>query len=157
VADDKIRSAVASFQGTKRRFDIRVKNSKVIYIDDYAHHPEEISATLGSIKRLYPDKKICCAFQPHLYSRTRDFAAEFAESLSMADHVILLDIYPAREKPLPGVTSEIIYKKLKRGHKTLCKKEQLTEVIKGIDYDILVTMGAGNIDAYTDTIAEYLK
>ncbi|MBQ2065831.1 MAG: UDP-N-acetylmuramate--L-alanine ligase [Paludibacteraceae bacterium] len=157
VTDDKIRSAVASFQGTKRRFDIRVKNSKVIYIDDYAHHPEEISATLGSIKRLYPGKKICCAFQPHLYSRTRDFAAEFAESLSAADHVILLDIYPAREKPLPGVTSEIIYKKLKRGHKTLCKKEQLTEAIKNIEYDILVTMGAGNIDAYTDTIAEYLK
>ncbi len=157
VADDSIRNAMSNFQGTKRRFDIRVKNSKVIYIDDYAHHPGEIKATLESIKQLYPGKKICCAFQPHLYSRTKDFASEFAESLLAADHVILLDIYPAREKPIPGVTSEIIYKGLKRGHKTLCKKEQLTEVIKQINFDILVTMGAGNIDAYTDTIAEELK
>lgn len=157
VSDSAIRNAMSTFQGTKRRFDIRVKNSKVVYIDDYAHHPGEIKATLNSIKQLYPGKKICCAFQPHLYSRTRDFAPQFAESLSIADHVILLDIYPAREKPIPGVTSEIIYKGLKRGHKTLCKKEQLTDVIKNMDYDILVTMGAGNIDAYTDTIADYLK
>ena len=157
VSDSAIRNAMSTFQGTKRRFDIRVKNSKVVYIDDYAHHPGEIKATLNSIKQLYPGKKICCAFQPHLYSRTRDFAPQFAESLSIADHVILLDIYPAREKPIPGVTSEIIYKGLKRGHKTLCKKEQLTDVIKNMDYDILVTMGAGNIDAYTDTIANYLK
>lgn len=157
VDDNSIRKAIATFQGTKRRFDIKVKNSKVIYIDDYAHHPGEIRATLDSIRKLYPGKKICCAFQPHLYSRTRDFAAEFAESLSGADYVILLDIYPAREKPIPGVTSEIIYKGLKRGHKTMCKKENLTEAIKNIDYDILVTMGAGNIDAYTDKIADYLK
>ena len=112
VSDSAIRNAMSTFQGTKRRFDIRVKNSKVVYIDDYAHHPGEIKATLNSIKQLYPGKKICCAFQPHLYSRTRDFAPQFAESLSIADHVILLDIYPAREKPIPGVTSEIIYKGL---------------------------------------------
>ena len=105
VDDNSIRKAIATFQGTKRRFDIKVKNSKVIYIDDYAHHPGEIRATLDSIRKLYPGKKICCAFQPHLYSRTRDFAAEFAESLSGADYVILLDIYPAREKPIPETWS----------------------------------------------------
>lgn len=157
ISDAHIKEGVKSFKGTKRRFDIRFKNSKVVYIDDYAHHPGEIRATLESVKSLYPGKKICCAFQPHLYSRTRDFAAEFAESLLIADHVVLLDIYPAREKPIPGVTSEIIYKKLKRGHKSLCKKEELLDTIKNLDFDILLTMGAGNIDAYTEKIEAYLN
>jgi len=157
VSEKHIKEAVKSFKGTKRRFDIRVANEKVIYIDDYAHHPGEIKASLNSIKQLYPDKKICCAFQPHLYTRTRDFAKEFAESLSIADDVIIVDIYPAREKPIPGVTSELIYKDIKKGKKTMCKKEELIDTMKKRDFDIFVTMGAGNIDAYTDKIEEELK
>jgi len=155
VSAKHIKEAVKSFKGTLRRFDIRVKSDKVIYIDDYAHHPNEIKASLESIKALYPDKRICCAFQPHLYTRTRDFADGFAESLSVADDVILLDIYPAREQPIPGVTSEIIYKKLKKGHKTMCKKEELVSEIDKHTFDIFVTMGAGNIDRYTDVIEKH--
>lgn len=157
VSTKSIQNAVKSFKGTQRRFDIRVNTEKVIYIDDYAHHPDEIKASLESIKALYPNKKICCAFQPHLYTRTRDFATEFAESLAMADDVILLDIYPAREKPIPGVTSEIIYKKLKGCGKSMCKKEELVNEMDKHTFDIFVTMGAGNIDRYTDVIEEHLN
>lgn len=157
ISENHIIEAIKSFKGTRRRFDIRVATDKVIYIDDYAHHPGEIKASLESIKQLYPDKKICCAFQPHLYTRTRDFAPEFAECLSIADDVILVDIYPAREKPIPGVTSELIYKGLPKGRKVMCKKEKLVETMKSRSFDIFVTMGAGNIDTYTDIIEAELK
>lgn len=156
VSDNIIKDSVKSFKGVHRRFDIKLKNSKVIYIDDYAHHPNEINATLSSIKELYPNKKIYAIFQPHLYSRTKAFATEFANSLDYADDITLLDIYPAREKPIKGVTSEIILNKLKNKNKTLCTKENLLEEIKKHDFDILVTMGAGNISDYTDKIAEAL-
>lgn len=156
VSTKNIKDAVKSFKGTLRRFDVRVKTDKVIYIDDYAHHPNEIKASLESIKALFPNKRICCAFQPHLYTRTRDFAAGFAESLAIADDVILLDIYPAREEPIPGVTSEMIYKKLKGCDKAMCKKEDLVNEIDKHSFDIFVTMGAGNIDRYTDIIEKHL-
>lgn len=156
VSDTLIKDSVKSFKGTKRRFDIRVKNNNVVYIDDYAHHPNEISASLASIKELYSDKRICVVFQPHLYSRTRDFAAEFAKSLDIADDIILTDIYPAREKPIKGVTSDIILKKLKNKNKALCAKEDIVKELANHKFDVLVTMGAGNIDRYVSEIENYL-
>ncbi len=157
VSEKRIQDAVKSFKGTERRFEIRMANDKVIYIDDYAHHPAEIKATLKSMKQLYPDKKICCVFQPHLYTRTRNFATEFAESLSLADTVILTEIYPAREKPIPGVTSEIILKELKSTNKVMCKKEELIETMRKQTFDIFVTMGAGDICTLYGKIEDELK
>ncbi len=157
VSDALIKESIKSFKGTKRRFDIRVKNDKVIYIDDYAHHPNEIKASLSSIKDLYPNKRLCVVFQPHLYSRTRDFAADFAVSLDKADDIILTDIYPARELPIKGVTSETILKKIKNKKKTLCAKENIVKELENHNFDILVTLGAGNIDRYVSDIENYLQ
>lgn len=152
-----IKKAVQTFKGSMRRFDIRVKNEKVVYIDDYAHHPEEIKACVESIRALYPDKRICGIFQPHLYSRTKDFADEFAESLSKLDDVIVLDIYPARELPIKGVTSNMIHRKIKGKKSVLCKKEDCLEEIKSHNFDVLITIGAGNIDQLVNPITEYLN
>ena len=152
-----IKKAVQTFKGSNRRFDIRVKNEKVVYIDDYAHHPEEIKACVESIRALYPDKRICGIFQPHLYSRTKDFADEFAESLSKLDDVIVLDIYPARELPLKGVTSNMIHRKIKGKKSILCKKENCLEELKLHNFDVLITIGAGNIDQLVTPITEYLN
>ena len=152
-----IKKAVQTFKGSNRRFDIRVKNEKVVYIDDYAHHPEEIKACVESIRALYPDKRICGIFQPHLYSRTKDFADEFAESLSKLDDVIVLDIYPARELPLKGVTSNMIHRKIKGKKSILCKKENCLEELKLHNFDVLITIGAGNIDQLVNPITEYLN
>ena len=152
-----IKKAVQTFKGSARRFDIRVKNEKVVYIDDYAHHPEEIKACVESIRALYPDKRICGIFQPHLYTRTRDFASEFAESLSKLDDVIVLDIYPARELPIKGVTSNIIHRKIKGKKSILCTKENCLEEIKSHKFDVLITIGAGNIDQLVNPITEYLN
>ena len=140
----------------KRRFDIQVKKPGCVYIDDYAHHPEEINAALSSIRRSYPDAKLTAVFQPHLYTRTRDFAPEFAEALSLADKVILLDIYPARELPIPGVTSEIIFEKVTAPEKVIMKKEELMEYLQNEPVDTLITFGAGNIDRYIRPITEML-
>ena len=152
-----IKKAVQTFKGSMRRFDIRVKNEKVVYIDDYAHHPEEIKACVDSIRALYPDKRICGIFQPHLYSRTKDFYAEFAESLSKLDDVIVLDIYPARELPIKGVTSNLIHRKIKGKKSVLCKKDECLQELKHHNFDVLITIGAGDIDQLVNPITEYLN
>ena len=156
---EKIRTALASFGGVKRRFDIQLKSEKCIYIDDYAHHPREISASLTSIRGNFPQHRLTAIFQPHLYTRTRDFADGFAESLSCVDRLILLDIYPAREEPIPGVTSEIIFKDVTAPEKVLLKKEELMDYMKGLelgDKEVIVTVGAGDIDRFVDPIRELL-
>ena len=157
VKADKIKEALRSFQGVKRRFDYRVKSQKVIYIDDYAHHPEELKAAIGAAKQLYPDKKITGVFQPHLFSRTRDFADGFAESLDLLDECILLDIYPARELPIEGVTSQMLLDKMKSKQKHLVKKENLLEFLRDKPLEVLLTMGAGDIDKFVQPIEEMLK
>ena len=143
-----IREALSSYQGTKRRFETWLKERNGqgrVVIDDYAHHPRELSSSIASVKALYPGRHLTVAFQPHLYSRTRDFAAEFADALSSSDSVVLLDIYPAREEPIPGVTSEIIFDNVKCDDKILIPKEKLVETLKNRNFDILLTAGAGDI------------
>lgn len=154
VTPDEMRRALKSFAGARRRFDYWIREGQTVLIDDYAHHPDEIKASLTSLRALYPDKKISVIFQPHLYSRTRDFCDEFAKSLSLADELILLDIYPAREKPIPGVTSQIIFDKVKCKKKELCSKEKLLETIKGRNFEVLITLGAGDIDRLLPAIKE---
>ena len=157
---EKIREALASFSGVKRRFDIQLKSDRCIYIDDYAHHPREISASLTSIRGNFPKHKLTAIFQPHLYTRTRDFADGFAESLSMVDRLILLDIYPAREEPIPGVTSEIIFRNVTAPEKVLLKKEELMDYMKGLELgekEVFVTVGAGDIDRFVEPINALLN
>lgn len=156
VKDHLIKAAIESYKGVKRRFDIHVNNDRHIYIDDYAHHPEELAKAISSIRGMFPQRKITAIFQPHLYTRTRDFASEFAASLSMVDSLILLDIYPAREEPIEGVTSMIIFKDVTIEDKVLIRKEELLDHLKKTDFDILVTFGAGNIDRFIEPITEYL-
>ena len=153
----RVREALASFEGVKRRFDMQVRNEKHVYIDDYAHHPREIAAALSSIRESYPDRKLTAVFQPHLYTRTRDFADGFAQALSMVDKLILLDIYPARELPIPGVTSEIIFKDVTAPEKVLLRRDEFMDYIKKEEIDLLVTLGAGDIDRFVPEIAEMLK
>jgi UDP-N-acetylmuramate--alanine ligase len=148
--------ALSEFNGVERRFDVQFDDGKSIYIDDYAHHPRELDAIIGSIRKLYPGKKITGIFQPHLYTRTRDFAEEFAESLSALDELILLDIYPAREKAIPGISSSIIFDKVSIPGKKLIKKHDLPDEIKNREIEILVTMGAGDIDRFVPQIKEFL-
>lgn len=153
---DELRNAMLTFQGAKRRFDFIFKTDKIVMIDDYAHHPAELAASITSVKELYPNKKLTGIFQPHLYSRTRDFAPEFAQSLSLLDELILLDIYPAREKPIEGITSEIIFDKV-TCPKILCKKEDLLPLLeKKNDIEILLTVGAGDIDQLLTPIKNLL-
>ena len=153
----KVREALASFEGVKRRFDMQVRSEKVVYIDDYAHHPREIAAALSSIRESYPDKKLTAVFQPHLYSRTKDFAPEFAEALSNVDKLILLEIYPARELPIPGVTSEIIFKDVTAPEKVLLRRDEFMDYIRKESVELLVTLGAGDIDRFVPEIAEMLS
>jgi UDP-N-acetylmuramate--alanine ligase len=152
----QIRQALNTFSGTQRRFDYHIKTDKIVYIDDYAHHPKEIEATLNSVRELYPGKKITGVFQPHLYSRTRDFAEGFAESLSLLDRLILLNIYPARELPIEGVTSDIIFRNVHIKEKMICSKEQLLKILRKADIEILITLGAGDIDKYVEPITQLL-
>ncbi len=154
---ERIKEAATKYQGVQRRFDICFRSNNKLYIDDYAHHPEEIRATIESIKELYPGKKILGVFQPHLYSRTKDFVEEFARSLDLLDEVILMDIYPARELPIPGVTSEIITEKMKIKSRGIVKAENLISTLNEREFDILITMGAGNIDKYIKPICEMLE
>lgn len=155
---EEIRTAMATFQGVDRRFDFKIKNDRIVLLSDYAHHPAEIRQSVTSIRTLYPDKKITAIFQPHLYTRTRDFYKEFADSLSLLDEVILLDIYPAREQPIPGITSQLIYDNLRPGiEKCLCKKEDLLDLLKNKYLEVLITLGAGDIDNYIPQISELLK
>jgi len=155
VPSDSIVHALSDYQGVQRRFDVQVKNERRVYIDDYAHHPTEITAFLSSVRELFPDKKICGIFQPHLYSRTRDFADQFAKSLEMLDQLILMEIYPAREEPIPGVSSEMLLDLIQMDEKVLIKREQLLRVVKERDPEVLVTMGAGDISQFAGPLKEW--
>lgn len=157
VPQEKVILAVSSFRGVVRRFDIRLNIPGHTYIDDYAHHPAEIAATIASIRQVYPGRKIRGIFQPHLYTRTRDFFNDFAAALSRLDSVILLPIYPAREKPIPGVSSEMILERITIPDKKLIGKQELLQEIQETDTDVLVTFGAGDIDRLTGPIETLLK
>ncbi|MGM9832584.1 MAG: UDP-N-acetylmuramate--L-alanine ligase [Candidatus Limisoma sp.] len=158
VNSESIRTAVASFMGPKRRFEFWLKqpDGRVI-IDDYAHHPDELKASIRSVRDLYPGRRLSVIFQPHLYSRTRDFAPEFAEALSHADQVLLLDIYPARELPIEGVTSQIILDRINCPDKAICNKKDLLETIKNYNFDVLLTAGAGDICNYLPEIRKIVE
>ena len=157
VDSGKMKSAMSSFEGIRRRFDVRIRTDETVYIDDYAHHPEELRFTIESVRQLYPNRRITGIFQPHLFTRTRDFADGFAQSLSMLDSLILLDIYPAREAPIEGVTSKIIFDKVSIGDKTLCPKSETVNFLKNKEIDILLTLGAGDIDTLVEPIGKMLK
>jgi len=157
VTEDEIRYAMKTFEGARRRFDFRVKNDKVVYIDDYAHHPQELQSSIRSVKELYEGRKVTGIFQPHLYTRTRDFADGFSSALSLLDRLILLDIYPAREEPIPGVTSEMIFENVTIKDKTICYKDELMEILEKENPDVLLTLGAGDIDRFVEPIRNMLN
>ena len=158
VSNEEIKTGMASFRGVDRRFDFKIKTDKVVYLSDYAHHPEEIKQSILSMRALYGDKKLTGIFQPHLYTRTRDFYQEFAESLSLLDEVILTDIYPARELPIEGVSSQLIYDNLRPGiDKILCTKEEVIDILKKKEIEVLMTLGAGDIENYAPQICEILN
>ncbi len=156
IEPDKIKSALESFKGVKRRFEYIVRNEKNIFIDDYAHHPEELRAFLNSVRQLFPNRKLTTVFQPHLYSRTRDFAEGFSEVLGISDELILLDIYPARELPIPGVSSEMLLDKVNIDNKQICSKQELMQVLSTKELDVIVTVGAGDIDTMVEPIKSML-
>ena len=158
LTEEEIRQGMATFRGVDRRFDFRVKDEHMVYVSDYAHHPAEIKHSILSIRELYEGKKITAVFQPHLYSRTQDFYTEFAESLSLVDDVILLDIYPARELPIPGVTSKLIYDNLApHVTKRMCRRDEMVDMVMNSDFDVLLTLGAGDIENYAPTLEKMLK
>ncbi len=157
IDPEAVKEAIACFEGVKRRLEVHVNTPKLSYVDDYAHHPAELSSAITSLRNMFPGRKITAIFQPHLFTRTRDFAAEFAASLSLVDKLILLDIYPAREEPIPGVTSEIIFKDVTAPEKVLIKKEQLMDYLSEEPLDVLVTFGAGNVDRFIEPITEMLN
>ncbi|OIP85238.1 MAG: UDP-N-acetylmuramate--L-alanine ligase [Porphyromonadaceae bacterium CG2_30_38_12] len=157
VTAKELRVGISSFSGIYRRFNVVYKSNNMVYMDDYAHHPSELKASINSIRSLYPNRKITGIFQPHLYSRTRDFANEFATVLSSLDELILLDIYPARELPIEGVSSEMILNAVKLEHKCLCPNDNLLNLLKDKSLDILVTFGAGSIDRFVPQIKMLLK
>lgn len=153
----KAREAIASFQGAERRFQKVFDDGSRVIIDDYAHHPDELKASIRSIRELYPDRRLTVAFQPHLYTRTRDFAEGFAQALSLADEVILLDIYPAREQPIPGVTSRIIFDRITAEKKVLIPLSDLISTVKSSNFELLLTAGAGSIGTEVPRLAESLQ
>lgn len=158
VTDDEIREGMKTFSGVDRRFDFRIKTDRMVLLSDYAHHPNEIEQSVRSIRELYSGRKIAAVFQPHLYTRTRDFHKEFADSLSLLDKVYLCDIYPARELPIPGVTSKLIYDNLREGvEKELIHKEDVLSVAEAHDFDVLLILGAGDIDNYVPQITDILS
>lgn len=155
---EEIKHGMASFKGVDRRFDFKIKNDRIAFLSDYAHHPEEIRQSILSLRALYPDKKLTAIFQPHLYSRTADFYKEFADSLSLLDEVILTEIYPAREKPIPGVTSKLIYDNLRPGiEKSICRKEDLLRLLPQKSLDVLIVLGAGDLNDYVPQITDILN
>ena len=157
VSNEDIKTGMASFRGVDRRFDFKIKTDKMVYLSDYAHHPEEIKQSILSMRALYEGKRLTGIFQPHLYTRTRDFYQEFADSLSLLDEVILTDIYPARELPIEGVSSQLIYDNLRPGiNKVLCKKEEVIDILKEKEIEVLMTLGAGDIENYAPQICEIL-
>ncbi|GHT45402.1 UDP-N-acetylmuramate--L-alanine ligase [Bacteroidia bacterium] len=157
VSDDELRKGMASFQGAKRRFDFHIKSDEIVLIDDYAHHPEELEASISSVRKLYPDRKLTVVFQPHLYSRTKDFYKEFAKSLSLADEVILIPIYPAREEPIPGVSSRMILDLVTAPHKKLVNYDDLVDVITKEGSDVLLIAGAGDIELLVEPVKNKLN
>ncbi|MBS1933815.1 MAG: UDP-N-acetylmuramate--L-alanine ligase [Bacteroidetes bacterium] len=157
ITDKKIKDAVESFKGVKRRFEYIIKNERQVFIDDYAHHPEELKALISSAKKLFPELKCTVVFQPHLYSRTRDFADEFAESLDLADEIILLPVYPARELPIEGVSSEMILNKMKKTNKRVIKKNEVVAWISRQKPELLITAGAGDIDTLVTPLKEVIE
>ncbi len=154
---NEIKAGLEDYRGVARRFDVQFINQKCVYIDDYAHHPEELKAVISSVKALYPNRKVTGIFQPHLYSRTKDFSTEFAASLDLLDSAILIPLYPAREEPMEGVSSEIIFDQMKLKEKYLASKEDALERIRKEDNDIIITMGAGDIDRLVKPIVEILE
>lgn len=158
ATNEEIKKAMPTFGGVDRRFDFKIKEDNLVFLSDYAHHPTEIRQSISSVKALYPGKKVTVIFQPHLYTRTRDFYKEFASSLSLADEVILLDIYPARELPIEGVTSRLIFDNLANpATATMCSKKELPDLIARKDIEILITLGAGDIDNMVPQICNILK
>jgi len=152
-----IRSSLASFKGVKRRFEYKLKSNDLVYIDDYAHHPKELDVCIESARELYPNKMLTGIFQPHLYSRTRDFLSEFAVSLSALDEVILLDIYPARELPISGISSSVLLDKINCRNKKLMKMQEVIPEIENRYIEVLLSMGAGNIDELVQPIKMALE
>ncbi len=157
IAPEAVRHAIGTYQGARRRLDVHVNTPSLTYIDDYAHHPQELSTAISSLRSIFPGRKLTAVFQPHLYTRTRDFAPGFAEALSAVDKLILLGIYPAREEPIPGVTSEIIYKDVTAPEKVLIDKSELMSLLEKEPVDVLVTFGAGDIDRFIGPITEMLE
>ena len=153
----KVRQAIGTFEGAQRRLDVHINTPALTYIDDYAHHPAELESAISSIRQIFPGRRITGIFQPHLYTRTRDFAPEFARALSGLDKLILLDIYPAREEPIPGVTSEIVFRDVTAPEKVLITREELMSYLEKEPLDVLVTLGAGNIDRFIEPISEMLR
>ena len=157
IKDEEIKKAIATYSGVMRRFDVRIKDDNLIYIDDYAHHPEELKMLILSVRELYPTKKITGVFQPHLFTRTRDFAEGFVNVLELLDDIILLEIYPAREIPIEGINSQMLLNKISNKNKMLCSKEELIEVLLKKKTDIILTIGAGDIDALVEPIEKSFK
>ena len=158
ATEEEIRQGMASFSGVDRRFDFHVRTPKMVYLSDYAHHPEEIRQSVLSVKQLYEGRRVKAIFQPHLYSRTRDFYREFADALSLLDDVTIVDIYPARELPIPGITSKLIYDHLRPDmKKDTCHKEEIPDVVRRGGFDVLVTLGAGDIEDYAQEITQILN
>lgn len=158
ATEEEIRQGMASFSGVDRRFDFHVRTPQMVYLSDYAHHPEEIRQSILSVKQLYEGRRVKAIFQPHLYSRTRDFYREFADALSLLDDVTIVDIYPARELPIPGITSKLIYDNLRPGmKKEICHKEEIPDIVRRKDFDVLVTLGAGDIEDYAQEITQILN
>lgn len=156
VTEEELKAGMLSFAGPRRRFDFRLKREDIVLIDDYAHHPAELESSISSVKALFAGRKVTGIFQPHLYSRTRDFADEFATSLSLLDELILLDIYPAREEPISGVTSQMILDKVTLKKKQLCSKEALLDCLKDKKPDVVLMLGAGDIDRLVEPVRQFL-
>lgn len=155
---DELRNGMRTYAGVDRRFDFKIKNDRHVFLSDYAHHPKEILQSAKSLKEIYPNRKVTVIFQPHLYTRTRDFYQEFADALSHFDEVVLTEIYPAREEPIPGVSSALIFENLKEGvERRMILKDEAIDFVKEHDFDVLVVLGAGNLDNYVPEIAEILK
>jgi UDP-N-acetylmuramate--alanine ligase len=158
VAPEEIKEAMATFSGVDRRFDFKVKTADLVFLSDYAHHPQEIKQCAKSLRELYANKKITALFQPHLYTRTRDFYQDFADSLSLFDEVILMDIYPAREEPIPGVNSELIARNMSKAVDVkLCHEEDIMRVVREGRFEVLVSLGAGDMEKYVPQITELFK
>jgi UDP-N-acetylmuramate--alanine ligase len=156
VSEQDIRNALKLFRGVRRRFDYQIKTEKLVFIDDYAHHPEELKATISSAKQMYPGKKITGIFQPHLFTRTRDFADDFAKSLDLLDECILMEIYPARELPIEGISSQMLLDKMTLDKKSICQKKDLVTEVSKRKLEVLMTMGAGDIDTFVEPLKKEL-